>query len=163
MTTADTNLKKTWPLSLACMALIGSSVALASPEGGDIVEGDGSIEYNGDWTRVLTGEITIIDWLSFNLAQGETVEFVMPSEASRVLNRITSGVPTEIDGNIIANGRVFIVNPSGVIFGENAVVNVGALYAAAGNISNNNFLNGRFQFRDSRGIVENRGHLTGDR
>lgn len=146
----------------ALVALMGTSIALASPEGGEVVEGDATIEYDGDWTRVLTGEITIIDWLNFNIAQGETVEFIMPSEASRVLNRITSGVPTEIMGNLIGNGQVFIVNPSGVIFGQNAVVNVGALYAAAGNISNADFMAGTYRFTDARGIVENRGHLQGD-
>ncbi len=98
--------------SISCIAILGTSIAFASPEGGEVVEGDATIEYDGDWTRVLTGEITIIDWLNFNIAQGETVEFIMPSEASRVLNRITSGVPTEIMGNLIGNGQVFIVNPS---------------------------------------------------
>lgn len=158
MTTKDS--KFITPFAL--IALMGTSIALASPEGGDVVEGDATIEYDGDWTRVLTGEITIIDWLNFNIAQGETVEFIMPSEASRVLNRITSGVPTEIMGNLIGNGQVFIVNPSGVIFGQNAVVNVGALYAAAGNISNADFMAGTYRFTDARGIVENRGHLQGD-
>ncbi len=158
MTTKDS--KFITPFAL--IALMGTSIAIASPEGGDVVEGDATIEYDGDWTRVLTGEITIIDWLNFNIAQGETVEFIMPSEASRVLNRITSGVPTEIMGNLIGNGQVFIVNPSGVIFGQNAVVNVGALYAAAGNISNADFMAGTYRFTDARGIVENRGHLQGD-
>ena len=163
MTTKDLNTSiPTWAFTLASTALLGSSIALASPEGGDVVEGDATIEYMGDWTRVLTGEITIIDWLSFNIAHGETVEFVMPSEASRVLNRITNGVPTEIMGNLIGNGQIFIVNPSGVIFGQNAVVNVGALYAAAGNISNSDFSQSVYRFTDARGIVENRGHLQGD-
>lgn len=158
MNTRDTN----FLAPFVCVAMLGSSIALASPDGGEVVEGEATIEYDGDWTRVLTGEITIIDWLNFNIAQGETVEFIMPSEASRVLNRITSGVPTEIMGNLIGNGQVFIVNPSGVIFGQNAVVNVGALYAAAGNISNADFMAGTYRFTDARGIVENRGHLQGD-
>ncbi len=163
MTTKDTNrTTPIWLCTMAGAALLSSSIAFASPDGGDVVEGDATIEYMGDWTRVLTGEITIIDWLSFNIAEGETVEFVMPSEASRVLNRITNGVPTEIMGNLIGNGQVFIVNPSGVIFGNNAVVNVGALYAAAGNISNSDFTRGVYRFTDARGIVENRGHLQGD-
>lgn len=162
MKSKDQRLSASVRVPFACAFLLCAPAVLASPEGGDVVEGDATIEYDGDWTRVLTGEITIIDWLSFNIAQGETVEFIMPSEASRVLNRITSGVPTEIMGNLIGNGQVFIVNPSGVIFGQNAVVNVGALYAAAGNISNTDFMNGTYRFTDARGIVENRGYLGGD-
>lgn len=162
MKSKDQRLFASVRVPFACALLLCAPAVFASPEGGDVVEGDATIEYDGDWTRVLTGEITIIDWLSFNIAQGETVEFIMPSEASRVLNRITSGVPTEIMGNLIGNGQVFIVNPSGVIFGQNAVVNVGALYAAAGNISNTDFMNGTYRFTDARGIVENRGYLGGD-
>jgi len=155
--------RSTQGLMLALALCSGSvaGVAMAAPEGGDVVEGDAKIDY-GDWTRVITGEITIIQWLSFQIAAGETVEFIMPSENSRVLNLINSGVPTEIMGTILGNGQVFLVNPSGVIFGQGAVVNVGALYAAAGNISNNNFMDGVYRFTDARGVVENRGMLQGD-
>jgi len=135
--------------------------AFGEPEGGDVTEGEAEIDY-GDWTRVITGEITVIEWLSFQIAAGETVEFIMPSETSRVLNLINSGVPTEIMGTILGNGQVFLVNPSGVIFGQGAVVNVGALYAAAGNITTENFVNGVYRFSDARGVVENRGLLQGN-
>lgn len=161
MTTKDANPIIRWRIRAVTALLLATSIAHASPEGGDVVEGEADITY-GDWTRVLTGEITIIDWLSFNIAAGETVEFIMPGADSRVLNRITNGTPTEIMGNLIGNGQIFIVNPAGVIFGQGAVVNVGALYAAAGNISNTDFMNGTYRFTDARGIVENRGHLEGD-
>ncbi len=161
MTTQDSN--KIYALLAAGLMAVGacSSIVVASPEGGDVIEGDADIDY-GDWTRVVTGEITVIEWLSFQIAAGETVEFIMPSETSRVLNLINSGVPTEIMGTILGNGQVFLVNPSGVIFGQGSVVNVGALYAAAGNISTNDFMNGVYRFTDARGVVENRGYLQGD-
>ncbi len=155
--------KNAWQMMVALIATAGTITGstLAVPEGGDVVEGEADIDY-GDWTRVITGEITVIQWLSFQIAAGETVEFIMPSETSRVLNLINSGVPTEIMGSLIGNGQIFLVNPSGVIFGQDAVVNVGALYAAAGNISTNDFVNGVYRFTDARGVVENRGLLQGD-
>lgn len=161
MKTKDTNRSLLWRTPILCSLLLVCGSLHASPEGGDVVEGEADIDY-GDWTRVLTGEITIIDWISFNIAAGETVEFIMPGADSRVLNRITNGTPTEIMGNLIGNGQIFIVNPAGVIFGQGAVVNVGALYAAAGNISNSDFMNGVYRFTDARGVVENRGMLQGD-
>ncbi len=161
MTTKEMTTTRMPVLALMGALMLCAGTAHASPEGGDVVEGEADIDY-GDWTRVVTGEITIIEWLSFNIAAGETVEFIMPSEASRVLNLINSGVPTEIMGNLIGNGQIFLVNPSGVIFGQGAVVNVGALYAAAGNISNSDFMNGVYRFTDARGVVENRGLLEGD-
>ncbi len=163
MNRQTTQEKNAWRMMMALIATAGTitGAALAVPEGGDVVEGEADIDY-GDWTRVITGEITVIQWLSFQIAAGETVEFIMPSETSRVLNLINSGVPTEIMGSLIGNGQIFLVNPSGVIFGQGAVVNVGALYAAAGNISTNDFMNGVYRFTDARGVVENRGLLQGD-
>ena len=161
MTTQDKNFSRRFVLlsALAISTLAGS--VYGSPEGGDVIEGEADIDY-GDWTRVVTGEITVIEWLSFQIAAGETVEFIMPSESSRVLNLINSGVPTEIMGTLLGNGQIFLVNPSGVIFGQGAVVNVGALYAAAGNMATNDFVNGVYRFTDARGVVENRGLLQGD-
>lgn len=151
-----------WSLAVLAVCGLPAGVALGNPDGGDVVEGSAEFIFGDDYLRILTGELTIIDWLSFNIDAGYTVEFLMPGVDSRVLNRITSGVPTEIMGNLLANGQVFIANPSGVIFGQGAVVNVGALYAAAGNISNTDFIAGVNRFTDARGIVENRGHLQGD-
>lgn len=161
MTTQDKNFSRRFVLlsALAISTLAGT--VYGSPEGGDVIEGEADIDY-GDWTRVVTGEITVIEWLSFQIAAGETVEFIMPSESSRVLNLINSGVPTEIMGTLLGNGQIFLVNPSGVIFGQGAVVNVGALYAAAGNMATNDFVNGVYRFTDARGVVENRGLLQGD-
>lgn len=150
----------TLAMSAACGLPVG--IALGNPDGGQVVEGSAEFIFGEDYLRILTGELTIIDWLSFNIDRGYTVEFLMPGIDSRVLNRITSGEPTEIMGSLLANGQVFIVNPSGVIFGQGSVVNVGALYAAAGNISNTDFLSGVNRFTDARGIVENRGHLHGN-
>ncbi len=165
MTTQDTKYMMKSPRKLLLAALLTAGImggnVYATPEGGEVIEGDADIDY-GDWTRVVTGEITIIQWLSFQIAAGETVEFIMPSETSRVLNLIASGVPTEIMGSLIGNGQIFLVNPSGVIFGQGAVVNVGALYAAAGNLSKHDFMNGVYRFTDARGVVENRGLLQGD-
>lgn len=150
------------PLALLGACGVPASMAMAEPDGGDVVHGSAEFIFGDDYLRILTGELTIIDWLNFNIDAGYTVEFLMPGLTSRVLNRINSGVPTEIMGNLLSNGQVFIVNPSGVIFGQGSVVNVGALYAAAGNLSNTDFIAGVNRFTDARGIVENRGHLRGD-
>lgn len=150
--------------ALTLVAACGLAVAPAhaEPEGGDVTHGSAEFIFGEDYLKILTGELTIIDWLSFNIEAGYTVEFLMPGLDAKVLNRISSGVPTEIMGSLLANGQVYIVNPAGVIFGQGSVVNVGALYAAAGNLSNTDFIAGINRFTDARGIVENRGHLRAD-
>jgi hypothetical protein len=79
------------------------------------------------------------------------------------LNRIPSAHPTTIDGTILANGRVFFVNPAGVLFGESAQVNVAQLVASALDISNADFLNGHYDFKGGDGSVVNKGQISAER
>lgn len=152
-----------WSAALAG-ALIGSvcAEAIAGPEGAQVVRGQVNITRNGADTLIRAGNNSIINYRSFDIARGESVRFIQPNANSRVLNRINSAAPTRIDGSLIANGRVYMVNPAGVIFGQSAVVNVGGLYAAAGKLSNADFLRGIDRFTDLSGQVSNYGTLTAD-
>lgn len=138
------------------------SPAAAGPQGETVVYGDVTFVRNGDVWTVYVGDLAIIQYSSFDIAPHEIVQFIQPGANSRVLNRILSGAPTRIDGQLLGNGQIYLVNPSGVIFGKDSVVNAGALYAAAGNISNRNFLAGVNRFTTSGGAVENYGTLSGD-
>lgn len=141
-----------------------SQTALANPSEDDatIAAGTAIFDSNGNLLTITTSDMAIIDWLAFNIGFGETVQFIMPDSSSRVLNRISGDTPSTIDGTLTANGQVFLVNPSGIVFGENAVVNAGSLYAAAGNISNADFISETYRFTDLNGSVQNRGMLQGD-
>lgn len=155
---------KALALFIAAGAAVATSVtpAKASPEGETVLYGDVRIVRDGDITTIYVGNLAIISWTGFNIGAGETVQFIQPGVDSRVLNRIMSGAPTEIQGQLLATGQIYLVNPSGVIFGKNAVVNAGAIYAAAGNISNRDFLAGVNRFKMSGGSVVNYGTLEGD-
>lgn len=169
MTTKDMNFPR-GRLSTALMAFAGLTLGLATPlafanpheDDATIVAGTAIFDANGNLLTITTSDMSIIDWLSFNIGVGETVQFIMPNAQSRVLNRISGATPSEINGTLTANGQVFLVNPSGIVFGENAVVNAGSLYAAAGNISNADFASETYRFTDLSGSVINRGHLQGN-
>lgn len=143
---------------LAC----GTAQANPDPDDATIAAGTAIFDSNGNLLQITTSDMTILDWLSFNIGVGDTVQFIMPDSTSRVLNRISGAAPTTIDGTLLANGQVFLVNPSGIVFGENAVVNAGSLYAAAGNISNADFISETYRFTDMHGSVVNRGFLQGN-
>lgn len=163
MTTKDTTTNRTaFALQLLALAGMTSGLAYAGPEGGDVTSGSGNIDVDGNVTTVTTGANTIIDWTSFDIAGDETVIFDMLNSSSRVLNRVNSMAPSQIDGTLTANGHVYIVNPSGVIFGESSVINVGSLTAAAGNLSNADFMAGNDHFTGLSGHVENQGAITGE-
>jgi len=133
--------------------------ALAGPEGEQVVHGSAQFTRQGNLTTITTSHRAIINYSSFDLASWESVRFLQPNANSRVLNRIQSGVPTHIDGSITANGSVYFVNNAGIVFGPNAVLNVGSLFAAAGNISNRDFIDGRNRFTDLTGDVVNHGRI----
>lgn len=138
------------------------SAALAGPEGASVARGNVNISHNGSETLIHASNNSIINYRSFDIGAGETVRFIQPSATSRVLNRITSARPTQIDGNLTANGRVYIVNPAGVFFGQGSVINAAGLYASAGHLSDNDFVRGIDHFTDVQGDVRNYGTLTAD-
>ncbi len=149
-------------LTLAAMAGLTSGLAQANPEGWNVIDGTVTFTYNGNTLTIDSGQMSIIEWESFSIGLDESVVFNMLNSSSRVLNRITGAEPSLIMGSLTSNGQVFIVNPAGVVFGQGATVNVGSLYAAAGNITNQNFRIGTYRFTDLQGTVENRGQLNGD-
>ncbi len=143
------------------VAAVVSVPALAGPQGEQVVHGSASFHRDGARTTITTSQTAIINYQSFNLGSNESVTFVQPGASSRVLNRIDGATPSFIDGSINANGSVYFVNPAGVIFGANSVINVGNLFAAAGRISNEDFVAGINRFTDLSGEVVNHGSIAG--
>lgn len=111
-------------------------------------------------TTITAPNNAIIEYSAFNVAANQTVNFVQPSATSRVLNRINSNTPSQIDGTINANGIVYLVNPAGVTFGQSSVVNAASIYAAAGSLSNSDFRNGIDQFTSVTGDIAHRGTIN---
>ena len=88
------------------------------------------------------------------------------SSASAVLNRITSASATQFNGALNANGRVFVVNPAGIIFGTGSTVNVSQLVASGLGMTDeafNNALAGAdMHFTGGSGIVRTRAEISAD-
>ncbi|MCC5828968.1 MAG: filamentous hemagglutinin N-terminal domain-containing protein [Phycisphaeraceae bacterium] len=128
----------------------------------DVAHGQAQFNQNGAHTRVDVSHRAIINYNQFNIPTGHSVQFVQPSADSQVLNRIHSTMPSQIHGTLMANGQVFLVNPAGVVFGAGSVVNVGRLYAAAGDLTDSNFLSGTHRFVSGHGSVINAGFIEGE-
>jgi len=71
-----------------------------------------------------------LNWASFNIGPNGTVNFEQPGRDSVALNRIFQADPSRIFGALNSNGQVYLLNQNGIVFGENAVVNVGSLIAS---------------------------------
>ncbi|WP_455656540.1 GLUG motif-containing protein [Phascolarctobacterium sp.] len=100
----------------------------ALPSGGNVVTQNGSIVTNGSSMNVTGSGNVAINWNNFDIAQNETVNF---QKMNAVLNYVSGGSRSEIYGKINGAGvHVFLVNPSGILFGKTAQVNVGQLTAS---------------------------------
>ncbi|WP_428388964.1 filamentous hemagglutinin N-terminal domain-containing protein [Mucisphaera sp.] len=149
-------------VAMAVAAGVGGSEAVASPEVNQVVAGNVSVAQQGALTEITASNNSIINYNSFNIAVDETVRFVQPNAQARVFNRVVGPGASQIDGRLEGNGRVYLVNPNGIFFGSQAVVNVGELHAAAGRMTNQDFLNGVESFTALGGVVRNEGMIQAD-
>ncbi|MBT4104095.1 MAG: filamentous hemagglutinin N-terminal domain-containing protein [Nitrospina sp.] len=120
---------------------------------------------NAQQLNVIQGsDKAIIDWRSFSIQANETVEFKLPSSNGLTLNRVTGNQASSILGQLKSSGRVVLINPNGVIFGDTARVDVHGLIATTTDISNWDFMNGSLNFNlpsnSSSGVVINKGNIT---
>ncbi len=141
---------------------VGAVDAIGAPKGMKVRKGRAHVSTQGHLTTIKVGRKAILDFDSFNILDGETVQFIQPGKRSRVLNRVHSVDQTMIDGTLEANGRVYITNSAGVVFGAGSIVDVGQLFATAGNISNKDFLRGVNRFSNVTGDIRAEGFITAD-
>ncbi|UCG48748.1 MAG: filamentous hemagglutinin N-terminal domain-containing protein, partial [Phycisphaerales bacterium] len=147
-----------------CMFLsVFVSVSAGGPEGAQVVNGQVSFQQSGLNTVISASDRAIINYSSFDIARPEVVQFIQPGSNASVLNRILSANPTNINGTLLANGNVFFVNPAGVYIGKGAQISVNQLVASGLNISNSDFINGRYNFVGGAGSVLNQGDITAEK
>src|SRR3954469_15875952 len=148
-----------FPLLGLTAALSMAPRVVAQPQGGHVVAGSANIQQHGLNTTITAANNTIINFQRFNIPVGTSVRFIQPTATSRVLNRITGPDPSVIAGRLSSNGIVYISNSAGVFFANGALVNVGGICAAGGQITNSDFLNNTSRFTGMTGSVENRGTI----
>ncbi|MGL6160663.1 YDG domain-containing protein, partial [Microbulbifer sp.] len=149
-------------LLLAAGLSVPAAPALAElPGSGTISAGSGSISSDGtDMLVTQSSDRMSVNWLSFSIGKDNSVTFEQPSASSIALNRVTGSDVSSIQGALSANGRVFLINPNGVLFNPTAQVNVGGLVASTLELSDEDFLAGRHTFEgDSTAAVINEGAI----
>ena len=68
----------------------------------------------------------------FNVGNGDAVYFANPDGIANILTRITGNNISEIFGTLGVNGaaNLFLLNPNGIVFGENAALDVNGSFLA---------------------------------
>jgi filamentous hemagglutinin family protein len=137
--------------AVAVSSCFAAPAALANPTGADVVRGTAAIHQAGNLLQITNSPNAIINWQSFSIGANEITRFIQQSPASAVLNRVTTQNPSQILGTLQSNGRVFLINPNGILFGAGAQVDVAGLVASTLNMSDQDFLAGRMRFTDGLG------------
>ncbi|MEJ0027112.1 MAG: filamentous hemagglutinin N-terminal domain-containing protein [Rhizomicrobium sp.] len=157
---------RTLLLGTSCLSVFAVDAARAQPTGGSVALGSATISNQGANSTIIdqkTGKL-VINWDSFNIAAGGTVQFKQPGSSSIALNRILGADPTAIYGNLLANGQVWIVNGNGVMFGQGSRINVGGLIATTSDLRDADFAAGNYSFSGGTGAsVVNQGTIRAGR
>ncbi|MSR45039.1 MAG: filamentous hemagglutinin N-terminal domain-containing protein, partial [Phycisphaerales bacterium] len=135
--------------------------ATAGVGGIRVTRGNVSFSQDGNRLIVHASNGAIIEYDRFSVEAGQIMQFIQPHSRSRVLNRVTGSELTRIDGTLLSNGIVYLINPQGFRIGNGAVINVGGFFAAAGAMSNADFKAGRNRFTNLQGEVVNEGAIHG--
>lgn len=125
-------------LTAMIMATLCSSSAYAMPTGGTVVSGNVTNVANP--AELMTANAnSIINWDSFSIAVGEKVSF--DTRNFMVLNRVVGGQESQLLGMLSdqGNGKLILINPNGIVIGDNAIINVNDLTLSTLSLTNSNF------------------------
>ena len=151
-------------VGLLWMLYVLISSAEATPDLDKVVSGSVNvIESHNKLDVIQDTQKAIIDWRSFDIDVDEHTQFHHINSNAVTLNRVTGVDPSQILGRLSANGNIILINPNGVMFGADSKVDVNSLLATTANISNENFLKGKYLF-DKAGNplakIVNKGEIT---
>ncbi|MDQ2778272.1 MAG: filamentous hemagglutinin N-terminal domain-containing protein, partial [Pseudomonadota bacterium] len=157
-----------WP-GLRAHAQTAPPTPTTLPQGGQVVQGQAALLTAGTPSAPVLNidqstQRAVIDWQRFDLGAAASIHFNQPNAQSATLNRVDSIDASRIQGRITAPGQVTLINPAGVYFGRDAVLDVGALTATTLRQTNADFMAGRSSFtrngaNSQNGAVVNEGAL----
>jgi filamentous hemagglutinin family protein len=116
---------------LGCLFLT-SDISLAQVTSDDTV--NTQVNQNGNVSEITGGERAgdnlFHSFQDFSVDTGNEASFLNANDIANIFSRVTGGNISNIDGLISANGsaNLFLINPAGILFGENARLDVGGSF-----------------------------------
>ncbi|AUB43352.1 Large exoprotein involved in heme utilization or adhesion (plasmid) [Nostoc flagelliforme CCNUN1] len=124
-------------LGLSSLLIIGTqgsdhtfAQVSADPSLGTKVESTDSTNYQIRGGTDVGGKNLFHSFNRFDIPDGGSASFINNPEIVNIFSRVTGGNPSVIQGLIRAQGNanLFLISPSGIIFGENAKLNIGGSF-----------------------------------
>src|SRR5579864_3840513 len=138
-------------VAVLAVASCFSAYSYANPTVPTVVSGSASFQDTGKTLAITSSPGAIINWQAFSIQADEVTRFIQQNAASSVLNRVTGNLSSSILGQLLSNGKVFLINPAGIFVGNGAVIDTAGFVASSLNLSNADFLAGKFKFTDQIG------------
>jgi len=80
---------------------------------------------------VQVGSNLFHSFQTFNIFTGETATFSAASSVNNILARVTGNESSWIDGRITSDANLYLLNPNGIVFGENARLSINGSFHAS--------------------------------
>ncbi len=153
-----------------CSALIATALltfttgVTANPVGEQVIQGQAGFTRSGSNLIITQGsQRVIINWQDFSNANGDLTKFIQPNSSAAALNRVISGNPSALLGDLEANGHIYLINPNGIVVGAGANINTQSFIASTLDVADADFMSGGdLNFvGDSQKTIENLGTING--
>lgn len=132
------------------------------PTNPTVVSGSATFSQTANVLTVTNSNGTIINWDTFSIGAGKTTYFQQTSASSAVLNRVVTADPSQIYGTLASNGKVWLVNPAGIMVGASGVIDTGGFVGSTLRVGDADFLANRLntQATPGAGSFVNKGTIT---
>jgi filamentous hemagglutinin family protein len=161
----------TLALALSVAFCAAMNPAAANPTGAVVVHGQAALSNPQANTLLVTTQNgpgsnhSAINWQSFSIPAGNTTRFVQPDAGSTSINRVVTNTPSVLFGSLSSNGKLVLVNQSGIAVGNGAVVDTAGFTASTVGMSELDAIAGRLRFGgaglgDSLGALQVQGNIV---